>query len=166
VPRWWPLAVIVALVVGLVAGAAGWQATRSNATAVTRQLAERYLAANPYMHPSRVPQLFAPNAVWIDATMGDIYRGRAGVQRAYADSMLPNIKVKDTLVYAGPDMFIVDERMTASSTAVCATNQVRAVGVYVNQVKNGLITRQTVWWDTSSVLHCSSTYLTSPTMPR
>jgi hypothetical protein len=108
---------------------------------------------------------FAPNAVWVDATMGDIFRGRVGVQQAYAASTLPNIKVKDTLVYAGPDRFIVDERMTASSSSVCP-NTVRAVGVYVNQAKNGLITRQTIWWDTSSVVHCSETYPTSPTIPK
>ncbi len=160
---WWLLAVIVALVVGLVAGAAGWQATRTDATAATKSLAERYIAANTYMHPARAPEFFAPNAVWIDATIADIFRGRAGVAHAYAISQLPNMKIKETLVYAGPDMFVVDQRMTASSGPACA-KPVNASAVLVNQVKDGLITRQTIWWDTSSVVFCKGT--TYPTMPK
>lgn len=172
-PWLWILAVITALAVGLLVGATGWQAlhrtstsdSTSSATAVTRHFAQRFIAADPVLHASRVPEFYAPNVVWVDATLGDIFRGRAGVVEANDVAQFPNMKIKATLVYVGPDTFIVDRRMTASSSPMCAT-PVSFPSVEVDQVKNGLITRETAWWDTSSAFHCTSTFPTSPTLPK
>lgn len=148
---WWMLAVIVALVVGLVAGAAGWQATRGtsavestgNATAATKALAQRYVAAGLWSRAQA--QLIAPNAVRTNVLGNEVYPGMKAPPYPDSASALRHLKVTERVVVAGPNGFVTMWALTKPGAPLGTVH-----GVTVSQVKNGKIIKQSVYYNPSS----------------
>lgn len=159
--RWMP-AVIGALVIGLVAGAAGWQTTRSDATASNTTLAQKYIAAG-MMTPGQAA-MFASNAKVVDLGEGLVMYGHPGsvvpkavrsdpryvgtidgVMAARHSQTQIRWTGKERLVFAGPDGFVTE--WTSKGFSSLTGKNFTVPGVSVSTVKNGKIILQKTYYD-------------------
>lgn len=153
------LAVIVALVIGLVAGAAGWQATRGtsapestgNATAATQKVAEKYVAAGLFTQAQTA--MFSKNA-YVDIVAGwasGSGSSAAGRQDAFSTMRsYSNVLRTEKLALVGPTGFVTE--WTAKGASGPQSGMPFTVkGTSVSTVKDGKIVRQIIYYDPSQL---------------
>ena len=150
-PWLWMLAVIVALAVGLVAGAAGWQATRTDATAATQKVAEKYVAAKLFS-PAQLA-MFSKDA-YTQAVAG--WAGGSGTSAADRENAFStwhsysNVLRSEKLVFVGPKGFVTE--WTAKGTYGPVSGKPFTVqGTSVSTVQDGKIVRQIIYFDPSQL---------------
>jgi hypothetical protein len=153
------LAVVVALVIGLVAGAAGWQATRGtsaaestgNATSATQKLAEKYVAAGLFTRAQYA--MFSKNAYveivagWASGSGTSASAREAAFTTQYAYS---NVLRTEKLVFVGATGFVTEWTAKGSSGPMSG-KPFTAKGTSVSTVKDGKIVRQIIYYDPSQL---------------
>lgn len=161
--------VAVAFVIGLVAGGAGWELLRPEstvpskggveATAAARKTAEATLDIwrTPVTTPlvqadvaAREAALYAEDAVWVDVAAGDEATGRSEIESMFRASYFPRIQrfVDGRILLAGPAGIVVSWTWRFDSFPPTGRDTPFDVsGIYVYEMKEGVITKATVYYD-------------------
>ena len=153
---WRSLAVVLALLVGIIGGAAEWQAagagatgsTTTDPTASTRKLAQRFVAAGLWSQAQA--GFFAPLGSAIDEATGNVGVGSAQVANGFRGWYDTTQQRTEKLVVVGQNRFVTEFK--AQGARNVTTGQPFTMhGVVVITVKAGKITRYDMYFDPTSV---------------